>query len=116
MAKKQPEGTTRGLKISERFALLTVLPDKGNFLDMRVVAKLREELNLRDNEIELFEVKPIEGVSGGITWNKKKDRGVNITFGERAMDIIVGALKNLNEDSLLEERHITLYEMFVENK
>ncbi len=113
MAKGKVAGTVRQLKVAERFALLTVLPEKGDFLDMRKINELRDELNLTAEEITKFEAKSNKD---GVTWNAKKDRGVNFTFGERATDIIVTALKALNESRQLEGRHVTLYEMFVENK
>jgi len=62
------------LNLGERFALLGILPQEGNFATLKVVRKLRENLSLTEEEMKHFEVKQIATNGGNfqLTWNPEK--------------------------------------------
>ncbi len=48
-----------------------------------------------------------------IKWNLKGLQEKEVEIGEKATDIIVEALKKLDETKKLEQRHLSLYEKFI---
>jgi len=98
------------LNILERFKLLQILPQEGNFMTLTIVRKLQETLSLTEAEYKEFEVKE-DGVT--TTWNEKGREEREIEIGEKATDIIVEALKKLNDENKLTGHHMSLYEKFV---
>ena len=101
------------LQIVERINLLSVLPEKGNFATLRVVDDLRRKLAFTDEELTAFEMK-IE--TDRVLWNKEKDTEVEMEFGEFAEKLIVDTLKELDKKEMLEAKHKSLYEKFVEKQ
>ena len=105
------------LNVSERFALLGLLPSEGNFATLKVVRKLREALSLTEEEIKHFEVKQIP-TSGGqtqLTWSPEKATETkDFEFGEFAEEMIKAKLKKLEEDKKLTNEHFSIYEKFNE--
>ena len=66
---KQTPGTIP-FSVFDRFALLQLLPDKGNFVTLRVIHELQQELSLSEEEISAFEV-IVDNASGRVTWNQQ---------------------------------------------
>lgn len=109
----------QNLNLGERFALLGVLPKEGNFATLKVVRKLKESLSLTEEEMKYFEVKQVTTKSGDtqITWNPKKAlEGKDIEFGDFAEDMIGAKLKQMEIEKILEDKHFSLYEKFIEKK
>lgn len=102
------------LNLPERLVLLDVLPKEGNFLAMRTMRKLRESLALSPEEIDEYEVKIGEN---RISWNPQKSEFFKeFDFEEYVVGVIKLKLKELSEKEKLEEKHITLFEKFVEGE
>ncbi len=109
------------LTLSERFALLGVLPQQGDFATLRIVRKLRESLSLNEQEYKEFDVHSAgqtmaDGMivpEGRIAWNAKGQEPREIPIGEKATDVIAEALKALDKAKALTEQHIDLYDKFV---
>ncbi len=99
------------LSVVERIALMNLLPEKGDYLDMRSQRKLKEALSFDDAERVEIEWKQ-EGDL--ITWNSDKQKDKDVEIGERANDVIVVRLKEMSEQKQLAEQHLTLYEKFVD--
>jgi len=107
------------LNLSERFALLGLLPQEGNFATIKVVRKLRESLSLTEEEIKYFGVKTVttNGGQSQLTWSPEhSDETKEFEFGEFAVEVIKSKLKQLEESKKLTNEHFSLYEMFIENK
>lgn len=99
------------LNVPERLTLLQVLPQEGNFLTLKIVRDLSEGVGLNEKAFNEFEITEADGQ---VTWNQKGAEEREIEIGEKATDIIVEALKKLNEANKLGQRHLTLYEKFVD--
>ena len=95
------------LNVSERFAIIGILPQKADYAGLKELRKLREKLSLTDDEVKEFEFKTNEQVS---TWNSKKDREVEVRVGEIVAEMVKTVLKDLNSKKELTERHMTLFE------
>jgi len=96
------------LNIPERIALFGILPEKENFVTMKIIKDLRSNLLLSEEDIKEAEV-TLEGEQ--MFWKKMIEKDVQI--GEKATDIIVTALKKLDSEKALEDRHMALWEKFI---
>ena len=99
------------LSIFERLILLNVLPKEGDFTTLKIVRKLRDDLSFSEDEHKVLEFK---NDGGQVQWKLAGDIAKDISIGEKATDIIVEVLKELNKTKKLTEQHIGLYEKFVE--
>jgi len=99
------------LDVRERLVLLSVLPQEGSFITLKVVRKLREDLSFNEEEIKQYNF--VQG-EGTVTWDDNAEQTKEIEIGEKATDIIVDALKKLDEQKQLKLEHCSLYEKFVE--
>lgn len=105
------------LTVKERLVLLNVIPKEGDFVTLKVVRKLREALSFNEEEIEKWQfTNEQEGRMTMTRWDDSIDQNANVNFGEKATDMIVVALKKLDEEKKLTDDHFSLYEKFVEVK
>ena len=101
------------LNLLERFTVLQILPQKGNFATLNIVRKLQEALAPSEEEFKKYEIKQ----DGDQTkWNKKGLEEVEIQLGEKAIEIVVSTLKELDKENTLTPQHLTIYEKFVTKK
>ena len=106
------------LNISERFALLGVLPERGNVATLRILMDLRTQLGLTEEEFKHFGVKNSTLPDGrvNITWNPKlANETKEIKIGKAAKGEIVKQLKRLDSNNQLHISMLPIYEKFVEN-
>ena len=99
------------LTVLERIVLLRVLPAEGDFTTLKIVRKLREALSFSEDEHKEFGIEVVDGL---IRWDAAKDVAKEIPVGEKATDLIVSSLKELNTEKKLTDEHFSLYEKFVE--
>ena len=97
------------LSVIDRIALLSVLPEAGTFLTMKIVRQLRDALYFSEDELAEFGLKQ---VGQQFTWGKS--RSVEVPIGPMAKAIIADALKALDAEGKITDREFTLYERFVE--
>jgi len=97
------------LNVLDRVTLLGVLPEQGDFVTLKIVRQLRESLSFTEEELRDLEIKQTDG---RIFWNSGADHGKDIQVGEKATDIIVASLKQLNDQKKLTQQHYDLYEKF----
>ena len=98
------------LNIPERIVLFGILPEKENFVTMKIIKDLRSNLLLSEEDIKEGEI--ILSEDGQmITWKKMVEKDVPI--GEKATDVVITALKKLDSEKVLEERHMSLWEKFI---
>lgn len=98
------------LNVFERLILLQILPAEGSFVTLKIVKDLKEVVALSESDFKEFEVKQDDTQ---LRWNTKGNEEREIAIGEKATDIIIEALNELDEEKKLTERHFTLYEKFV---
>lgn len=104
------------LTVQERLMLGNILPQEGNFVTLKVLRNLKMDLSFNDAEFKKWSIVMSDGQ---VNWrlfndkNKPIDQEAEIEIGEKAKDIIVKALAELNEKKKLREEHITLYERFI---
>lgn len=113
------------LSVFERLILLNVLPHEGDFTTLKIIRKLRENLSFTEDEHKSLQFKNSGDTykdddgedhvvpQGQIVWNKKADIPKDIPIGEKATDIIVGVLKQLDKDKKLQDQHFAVYEKFI---
>lgn len=102
------------LNILERLVLSGILPAKGDYLTIKKISELRENLiNFSDDEIKTYEINIHKD---GWSFNRKKaiEYVKEFQIGELCHKEIREVLKKKNEDRILESSEITLYEKFVE--
>ena len=98
------------LSIRERLVLLSILPAQGNFITLKIVRKLRENLSFSGEEIERYKFIQSEGK---VTWDGEVEQMKPIEIGTQAKVIIGEALKQLDETKKLRDEHYSIYEKFV---
>jgi len=98
------------LNIPERIALFGILPEKENFVTLRIVRDLRSNLLLSEEDIKEGEI-IISEDGQMITWKKMLEK--DIPIGEKATEVIVAALQKLDSEKALEERYLSLWEKFI---
>jgi len=101
------------LSVLERLVLLGILPKEGDFVTLKLVRKLRENLSFDEAEI-----KELNFIQDGdqVRWNEKADIVKRINIGDRMNVLIYETLKKLDNEKKLREEHFSLYEKFVEKK
>jgi len=97
------------LNLNERFAVLQIIPKEGNFATLKVVNNLRLILAPSEAEYKEFGI-TAEGEM--LRWNDKGQEEREIKIGEKATDVIVEALKKLDEDKKLTQSQFSIYEKF----
>lgn len=96
----------------ERLTLLSILPKEGNFLTLKIVRKLREDLSFDEKEHQILK---FEQEAGMIKWDTKNDFQKDVNIGEKTFETIANVLKSLDESNKLTEQHFGIYERFVVN-
>ena len=101
------------LTVKERLMIQKMLPDEANFLTLKLVNKARNDLSFTDEEHTKLQFN--QSAEGLLTW---KDETVvaDIEFGEVVTNLLVSALKKMDEENKLTVEHLSLYEKFIENK
>jgi hypothetical protein len=104
------------LTASERLNASSLLPEKGNFANLKILRKAREALSFNEEEVKFLEPKT-EG--NQIRWSAAGAEAlgeVDVDLGESATGMIVTALTKLNDTEDLTDLSMSLYEKFVLNK
>jgi len=101
------------LNLMERLMAVQILPKEGSFVTLKITRDLQGVLAPSEAEYKEFEV-----VQDGeqTKWNEKGREEREVVIGEKATDILVEALKNLDKDKKLTLQFMSLYEKFVNNK
>jgi len=110
------------LNVTERLTLLQALPKEGNFITLKIVRKLREDLSFTEDEHIKFNItgsgkeymdengKKSIVPPGQIRF---KNEEAEIQIGKKATEIIVECLGKLDKQNKLTEAHYSLYEKFI---
>ena len=102
------------LTVLERLRLLQVLPKEGSIITLRVVDELRKNVAFKDEEIKKFNVKEGEDQEGNkkegiVSWNEEGYKDAEVELGEKAVEIVVDALEDINKNEKLTNDFISLW-------
>ena len=99
------------LTVLERLIMLNLLPKEANFLNLKLMRKLRESLSFSE-----FELKRLNFTQENdqVKWDVDTDLVKDVIVGETMLNMISEILKKMNDDGKLTNEHFTLYEKFVE--
>lgn len=98
------------LNVKERLMLLNILPAENDFVTLKIVRNLQEDLSFNEKEVKEFEFKQEDKK---MFWNNSKDIEKDIQIGEKATDIIIEALKKANNEKKLTLDLMSVYEKFI---
>lgn len=101
------------LTFLERIALLQILPREGAYLTLKIIRVLREDLSFSEDEHTELKFRE-EG--GRMHWDPAVSATKDVAVGEKALDVIVGALKKMDKEGKLTQDYMDLYERFVTSK
>jgi hypothetical protein len=98
--------------IKERYLLLSILPDKGDFRTMKTIQDLRTDLLFSSEEVARCKI-----VQDGnkLTWDTEAEEPFSITVNDLASEILATALKGLDDEKTLTADYILVYERFVKS-
>ena len=105
------------LSVGERYVLLEILPNEGTFTTLKILRSLQENLSFSEGDVKINSIKELVLDDGriNVTWDTSVPES-EVPIGERGEDLIVTALKQLDKDGKLTQRHFSVYEKFVEHK
>ena len=98
------------LSVKDRVILAGILPAEGDLRTMRTIMKLRESIFFTEEEVKLFEITQ-DGPQ--VFWEATKAKDVEIHVGDIAKEVIIDALKGLDEEKKLTVEHMELCEKFL---
>jgi len=102
------------LGVYERLILLNILPQTGDFLSIKIIHELKQ--NLSFTEAEHKELNFEHGNGNELRWAEEADKPKEIEIGDVAMSIIRETLEKLSKEKKLTEQHLAIYERFVLGK
>ena len=104
------------LNLLERFWLLQTMevfgPEKGNMVTLNLKRVIMEKLSYSEDDFKKFSIVEHESPNGGKSYRWDKQSGsekVEITFGEQAAKILLGAVKAAEKS---EQLHQSLADFF----
>jgi hypothetical protein len=95
----------------ERLKLLGILPKAGNFITMKIVHRLQQDLSFTEEEIETLQFRE-DG--DRMMWNPDTDAPKEVVVGPKGREILGGALKKLDTDKALDHQLSQLFEKLVD--
>ena len=87
-----------------------VLPQNFNFADYRILNELKTAASFSEKEMKDLGMTQTDDK---VNWTVADSPDKEIVVGKRATEILVAALKELDEKELLNEQVISLYEKFM---
>lgn len=93
----------------ERLRLLSLLPEKGGFVTLKIVHKLRQALSFTEEEISALQFRD-DG--DRMMWNPDEDHPKEFVFGPKATEILAAELEKLNQGESLDHQLMLLFEKF----
>ena len=99
------------LTIGDRFTILGMVPQEGNFATLKLLRKMRENLSLTQEEIKEYDVKQ---VGNDIKWANSV-KTTEMEFCDYDTKLIQDELAKLEKDKKLkDDLHYNIYEQFME--
>jgi len=101
------------LTIGERLLCLELMPKEGNYITLKIVKQVIDELTFDETEIKQAKIQQTDG-SGRITWDNTRDPNKDVVINDIVSDMIRKALVDRDKNGKLTPQYMTLYEKFVE--
>ena len=98
------------LDVKERLALLDILPREGDFLTIRIVRELREQMSFSSEEHEAFGFTYND--AGQVTWSGDAEQTKEISLSVKARRVVEDALQKADKEKKLTADHVSVYEKF----
>ena len=99
------------LTVSDRFALLNLLPQQGDFTTLKMVRELREDLSFSEEENEALKFVATE--EGRVTWAVAGEPNKDFDFSPLQNKLICEALDKADKGKKLSLENLSLYERFM---
>ena len=102
------------LTVKQRIDLQSILPPQGDFLTIKMIRVLREDLSFSQKEHKLLEF--VNHPNGSIEWNANAAPKCikEIEIPETIISVIKETLEKLNTSKQITESHLDFYEMFMD--
>lgn len=101
------------LKVKDRLLLLNTLPGESDYITLKVIREVQDNLSFSDDELTRLKVTKTEDM---YTWDEEIDEFVDVEIGESARGLIKQELRKLNEQGQLKMEFLPLYEHFWEGE
>lgn len=101
------------LNLLERMKLLEVLPKEGNFLTLKIVRDLQSQLSPSEKEHKQYK---IETRGNQVLWNEKGKEFKKMEIGDKAKEVIVGVLREMDKKGKLTFELCRVYEKYVDKE
>ena len=98
----------------ERVVLLGILPKEADFLTLKLLRTVKENLSFDDNEHKKLKFRSENGMTLWDAKSGEKMKDKDVPIGEIITEEIKKILKDMDKSKKLKEEHITLYEKFIE--
>ena len=98
------------LSVAERFAILSILPVRGDYITLKVLEQLRMGLAFTEKEIKDYGI-VTDSENQRVDW--KTDKVNDLPIGEVATGLIVKSLKELEIRKELPVNLVDVYEKFI---
>ncbi len=99
------------LTVLERLIIQNLLPAEANFLTLKLMRTLREDLSFSDDEIKTLKIRQ-EGDQ--VKWDESNVSTKDVKVGETMLNMLTEILKKLNDENKLTNEHFSIYEKFME--
>ncbi len=101
--------------VLERFVLSSILPAEESFATLKLVRKAKENLSFNDIENQKLKIRQ-DGEQ--VIWDQQAaieidKNAAEVELGDTVTQLIVDALKKLDEEKKLKDEHFSLFEKFV---
>ena len=100
------------LTLFERYMCMGLFRLETNFADLLAIREIKEELSATEEESKLAGLsRAFDGGTSAENWDAVKPK--EIVFGDITKNMIVDALKKLDENEKLTNQHFSLYVKFI---
>ena len=101
------------MDIGDRLRLLSILPEQGNLLTIRIVRELREGLSFSEAELADAQIRVEQTEDGTVTrWQEGAIQDKALDIGPKAAEVIRDALSELDSAGALRVEHLDLVDLF----
>jgi len=101
------------LNVLERYVLISILPEIGNFETLTSIEKLKELLYPSEKEVKELGIK-VDGSS--IRWNDKGKEGKEFEISDYQKDLLMSFFKKLSDKNELTIQQFSVYKILKGNE
>jgi hypothetical protein len=98
------------LNVKERFIVLGMLPKEANFMTLKLMRTLKEELSFSEEELKVLQFKQ---ESDRLFWDQSIVVMKDVKIGDFMLELLRKEFKKLDSENKLTEDHFSLFEKVV---